>query len=310
MTRQENPDTLSGFEYLSDCISLYKPSSLDATFKRHAEAYEPKMVVLCTWVGTATLRRIEKYTKRYQQLLPQAQILLIQASIFDMTVRSFTQQRRRLQPARDAIAALTSAVMTQDNSAESSNAEDCIVLHMFSHSGSNTAIQLALSMQESNLALPLQAVIFDGTPGTQTFQVSYNAWALSLPTHPIGRFLSSVAIVPIIGTLTLLSNVGVLPSIEDLRKILNHPRLFGSTAPRLYLYSKEDVMIDWMQVELHMQDAREKGYRVTGVKFEVGSHCALVIKGAEQYWAAVKDLWENSNTHLPADSGIRGASKL
>lgn len=292
MLSQTQPGPLAGFENLSDCISIYKPPAPDGTATRKPAANEPKMALLCTWLGNASLRRIEKYTKKYQQLLPHAQILLIQARIPDMTVRTFAQQRRRLEPAREAIRALTSACAAQQSEESRNKAEGYIVLHMFSHGGSNTAIQLALSIEESKLALPLQAVIFDGTPGNQSFGVSYNAMTLSLPQNPVSRFLCNLAIYPALGALTSLSALGVLVSIDDMRRVLNDEKLFGKSTPRLYLYSKEDAMIHWKDVELHMQDAREKGYPVTGVLFEKGPHCSLVIEGAERYWAAVQELWE------------------
>jgi hypothetical protein len=47
-------------------------------------------------------------------------------------------------------------------------------------------------------------------------------------------------------------------------------------------------MIRWEDIELHMQDARDMGYTVQGVLLEDGPHCGLIIRGAGDYWAAVR----------------------
>ena len=93
------------------------------------------------------VQRIEKYTKAYQRILPYAQILLIQVSIPDMTIRSYSQQRLRLKPPIDAISSLTDGF-----GAPNSSVQGDVVLHMFSHSGSNITIQLALSMRRATIS--------------------------------------------------------------------------------------------------------------------------------------------------------------
>jgi hypothetical protein len=71
--------------------------------------------------------------------------------------------------------------------------------------------------------------------------------------------------------------------------------MFGAVK-RLYLYSRRDCMVDWKDVERHAEEAEGKGWDVKKVLFDEGENCALVTakKGAEKYWSAVKELWEDS----------------
>lgn len=120
--------------------------------------------------------------------VPHAQILLIQTTIQDIAAHSFAQVRARLAPARSAIRA---AVQSADGGRH-------ILLHIFSHGGCNTSIQLANSMRESNIEFPLQAIVFDCCPGDASFRRAYNAMALSLPPKGLISWVGPLAVYPVV----------------------------------------------------------------------------------------------------------------
>ncbi|KAL2824313.1 hypothetical protein BDW59DRAFT_147793 [Aspergillus cavernicola] len=112
---------------LTNSITLYPSPSTPPT----------SLIILTTWLSGATPRRIEKYTAGYRHHFPNATILLITTTLPDITLRSVDALRESLKPARGVISDFLthgSEVMSMPKS---------ILLHVFSHGGSNTATQLA-----------------------------------------------------------------------------------------------------------------------------------------------------------------------
>jgi Eukaryotic protein of unknown function (DUF829) len=292
--RAPRENFLAEFQPLGNGISLSKPRPIPVQRSQDDSEQlcideEPTLIILCTWLGGATARRISRYTTKYRQLLPHAQILLIQTTIQDIAARSFAQVRARLAPARSAILA---AVQSADRGGY-------ILLHIFSHGGCNTSIQLANSMRESNIGFPLQAIVFDCCPGDTSFRRAYNAMALSLPPNGLISWVGPLAVYPVVSAIAVLQSSGLMKSINELREELNDEKTFGSSAKRLYLYSKADGMVGWSDVEEHIRDAHSKGLEVRSAAFEKSPHCALIMEDSTRYWTAVKALLGKTNESRP-----------
>lgn len=59
-----------------------------------------------------------------------------------------------------------------------------------------------------------------------------------------------------------------------------------------YLFSKEDRMIEWTDIEQHAEEARRKEWRVKEVLFEGSGHCAHLVMHKERYVETVNGIWE------------------
>jgi DNA repair protein RAD57 len=260
------------------------------------------LIILCTWLGGASPRRIAKYTAGYARLLPTASILLITTTIAEITMKSFVAVKERLKPARGVISHFL------DVDGKGGDPSRPVILHIFSHGGSNIGTQLVRSIREDSFAKherfvsALRLVIFDCCPGDSAFIRQYNAAAVSLPPaelYPTRNLLGKAILYPSIGLLSVLQAAGVMSDVEGLRAELNDPTLFGSSARRLYVYSVEDEMVRWEDVESHMEEGRGRGYLVHGERFERGAHCALVMLDEERYWTSIHRAWEGKE-EMPA----------
>lgn len=120
---------------------------------------------------------------------------------------------------------------------------------------------------------------------------------MALPTAQPGRAIGAAVLYSTAKVAYALQGVGAMRSIDDYRADLNDPEIFGD-ARRLYLYSRIDDMIPWKDVEGHMIEASGRGYAVTGVGFEDGKHCGLVMGDERRYWDAVERAWEGGKTIL------------
>jgi DNA repair protein RAD57 len=273
---------------------------------------DPSLIILCTWLGGASPRRINKYVAQYRSLFPTSSILLITTTLPDITIRPFSVLRARLKPAREAICHIFS--QKAGNTTERKN--DAL-LHVFSHGGCNTAIQLALSMKANSGPnalhhLPLRGVIFDCCPGQTDFRRSYNAAVLSLPQGvKLVQLVGRGVLYTTVGTITSIQNMGLMSSVNDLRLQLNDEGVLGRHVLRLYMCSQADTTVDWRDVLSHMETAREQGYQANGVMFRNSPHCALMLEDEKKYWTSIKQFWTEEDLSYRVDgpaSALQGGS--
>ncbi|KAI9372695.1 hypothetical protein BJX61DRAFT_542423 [Aspergillus egyptiacus] len=277
-------------EPAGDKIWLYEPPRTDSLSVPDGN---PALIVLCTWLGGATPRRIAKYVAGHRQTFPHSAILLLTTTMLDVTVRSFSAIRARLQPAREAIRRILGR-----NAGDTEKNPNGVLLHIFSHGGGNMAIQLILSMQDPKhpsgiQRLPLQGIIYDSCPGDTTLMRNYRASAYSLPPAPQPiDLLNRALLFTTIGAITGLQNLGIMRAISEVQKQFHDTLVVSARVPRLYLFSKADEVMRWEEVQAHIDDARARGYNVACEVFHKGPHCALITEDEKRYWGAVRRFWE------------------
>ena len=113
---------------------------------------------------------------------------------------------------------------------------------------------------------------------------------MSLPKQPVIQLLGSWMIwISLLLYKISHDVIGGDDMVSSMRKSLVDLSLFPTTVPRLYLYSKGDLLVDWRAVREHAEDARRAGYSVViEVVFEKAMHCALMSEDREKYWGAIK----------------------
>ncbi|RYP82009.1 hypothetical protein DL769_001766 [Monosporascus sp. CRB-8-3] len=292
---------------LGNNILLFEPSRQGDSQPAGDGTSYPSLIILCTWMGGATTRRIAKYTAGYRDAYPDSWILLIRTVFLDISVRSFDTIRSGLTPARSAI---TSILQRQDKSDGSGG----ILLHIFSHGGCNMAIQLAESMRAEYGTLlidNLRQIVYDCCPGDGSFQRAYNAALLSLPTQQPVRTIGIPAVFAAVGVITGLQQAGIMHSIPDMRHALHDTDLFGTRARRIYLFSQADSAVQVADVVSHIQKGKELGLHVGAVMFTRAPHCALVTEDAPKYWNVIKHTWAGKSfPKLSLDMALREGAKL
>ncbi|OJI80177.1 hypothetical protein ASPTUDRAFT_193602 [Aspergillus tubingensis CBS 134.48] len=276
---------ITDFRSIGQNIYYYEPELIDTPIPENANIH-PSLIILCTWYGGATPRRVAKYTSGYRQRYPRTSILLINTSFRDYVARSLHSIDGNLTPAKNTI---TKTLQSTPDAR--------ILLHVFSNGGCNTVTQLARAMKSEpvNFKSALKLIIFDCCPGDSSFDRLYAAGAVALPTAQPGRAIGTAVLYSTAKVGYALQSIKAMRSIDDYRADLNDTEIFGE-ARRLYLYSRIDNMIPWKDVEGHMIEASRRGYRVTGVSFEDGKHCGLVMGDERRYWDAVERAWEGGKT--------------
>lgn len=312
--------SLQDFKLIGDGISLYEPglryghdsqqqqqqqpppplSSLhlqaNDSGRGHVAAPPPPptLIVMCTWLGGATDKRIQRYTQGYHHLWPAAKILLIRSSNAEYAFWSASYLRRKLRPAIHAIRRITG------EAAESASATPTgTLLHIFSNGGAYVATQLVTSMNTILQSLgpqpgpmPLRQIVFDSCPGGMTLKRGYQAAARALPASPLrpfGRAALYLAVLGIVGSET----VGIRrPLCETVQEQLNDPAVFAPGAVRVYMSSTADDIVYTEEVLAHRDKAAVRGLRTQTVIFSRAEHCALIREDEAMYWGPIASAWE------------------
>lgn len=309
---------------LGNDIWLYEPRDNENNPKQRTEwirpsvkRHPPALIILCTWLGGATTKRIEKYTEGYHRLWPCSRILLIRTTLSEYLFQSTTSLRKRLRPAHHEIRKLgleRQSQLQDEHTSEPESGE--IILHIFSQGGSNTATQLLESMNAilSTLGqkgpLPLRQIVLDSCPGDPGIHSSFTAGAYSLPETSLLRPLSSTALFILIAGLAGMEATGLKkPLAKKMRSQLNDPAIFSARATRLYLTSEADTIVDSRDVEEHRNQAAAKGLTTDILRFRRAGHCSLVLEDGAAYWNAIASAWEKSAAPSTAQSTGHGEDK-
>ena len=274
-----------------------------------------QLIILCTWLGAAR-KHISKYTALYRSIAPNARILLIESS-FGILASTFFRQQRVIKFAPAAAVVMDTVAECEHQSLphlkespnghlddkktspgirrstpSSSQAQPKIILHVFSNGGMNSATHLLHVLRLCmDKRLALTGVLFDSCPGKGTsYWQTFDAIVLSFPKNIVGRFLGFLAV----HCFLIFIIVYIACGNENPATFWRRVPLEESSPARgaCYLFSKEDRMIEWTDIEEHAEEARSKGWRVKEILFEGSGHCAHLTMNGSRYVEAVNSVWE------------------
>jgi hypothetical protein len=286
----ETPNLLVGFDFISDGVWQRNPAPNPSTVlyptpssSKASSLYSdcPSVVLLFSWTG-AHSKHIEKYTIGYSKLFPESRIIIVTTALPDLITRSSSSKQARL-------AAVIDTVHSHPNL-------QSVLIHCFSDGGSNKAVEFAEAYhRRTGDRLPCQALCLDSTPGHPRYFNYCAAFRKSLPPHPILRFFGLFLgyFVLAIWWTFYYTLIGVKNNvISRTRERLEDTQYWDIGIPRCYLYSENDELIWWKDIEEHGMQASRRGTPVLLVKFQKSMHCAHVRENEGAYWDAVMDTWE------------------
>jgi len=237
------------------------------------------LVLLFSW-NAAAAKHIAKYTATYQSLFPTARIVLVRSYTRDV-FRKRSSYAQLLTPAMDVVKEHTST-----------GAE--VLVHSFSNGGGNQLNEFAKAWRErEGSILPMRAQMMDSSPGPGSWRRTHAAILESLPRTWLWRLFGSVALHLV---LFLVFAFNTLTGRENRMLVMcretNDASIFDVRTPRVYLYSKADLMVKDDEVEEHADQAEAQGWAVKRVRFEKSPHAGHIREDAGRYWKAVLEAWE------------------
>lgn len=308
--QQTPPPLLPGFDRLSKLVYLYRPD--ETTTTTSPPSTSPKLILIAGWMD-AREAHLAKYTTKYQALFPGVPILLVRNFAYHFTpgrrAKAFPAEMAAAVPVIESFFLAGSEVDASTATATAPTPE--LLVHAFSNGGA-TALRHVYAQSHRQPAasrLPRRVTVLDSAPGRFHYARSIHAFSVGVPyaTTPLLRFLVlRLAIHVLCASYWVFQLVfgrrrGALDRTFEAH---NDVVLVGGRdeeVRRTYIYSREDRMIDYRDVEEHAAEARrrrrgageedeEAGVRVE--KFEGTAHVAHVRGDEDRYWKVVKETWE------------------
>jgi hypothetical protein len=241
----------------------------------------PSTILLLSW-GDAAPKHIEKYTALYTSLCPNATIVLVRGGMADFFYRSNATLRRLVTPAVEAV----------KEPAE----EGRLLVHVMSNAGSKQwcTVNEVYGELSGGKTLGTCVTVVDSAPGRSRFWQTWAALSASLPKAFLPRMLLGCVFGMILCTMHLWKVLGVQRDVmEVVRDGMNEAKGMGkeATRRRCYIYSEDDPIIAWEDVEDHAKEAEGKGWEVQRVKIQGGTHVGHLKRDPVKYREAIEKTW-------------------
>ncbi|CAO2651607.1 Nn.00g041770.m01.CDS01 [Neocucurbitaria sp. VM-36] len=178
--------------------------------------------------------------------------------------------------------------------AEHTNTGGEVLVHSFSNGGGNQVNEFAKAWKmHFGTLLPMRAQILDSSPTKGPWMKSHAAISASLPKTLFWKWFGG-ALVHLLLVCTFIVNTAMRRpnKMVAICEELNDDKVFKTSVPRVYLYSRADTMVGFEEADEHADIARTKGWDVTKVQFEKSAHCGHVREDEAKYWAAVMEAWK------------------
>ena len=155
-------------------------------------------------------------------------------------------------------------------------------------------IQETPNLQVEQMTPPATVFVFDSLPGNARLGPGLKAHTAEFHS-PIIKYLAYVPLTIIwsvvMGTAFLM---GQHDPITTMRLGLNKADVLPWTdekTPRVYVYSKEDKIVNFKSVEEHVAQARAAGLTVTTELFKGSGHVSHMRRDPTRYWDINRRIW-------------------
>jgi hypothetical protein len=286
MTSESSNALFPGFVQLSDQIYfLDQPAPAGGS-----SSSAPATCIIYGW-GDGRPKNVAKYVDGYRTLYPQASIILVLATTFKASYQPLDERTQGMMPVIDA---------AFDSANGLPKRKGRLLVHAMSNAGGiNMASTLnAYRVRFGGKPLPHQLMVLDSTPGGVIFREQVWRWSRAMAIGTAKRFPWPFFVTQMIWyaflwlnklweTLLRRRHAGAWS-----RETINKPDFINPPIRRLYLYSKEDDIILWTDIEKHAAEATQLGYKADTTMFEGSDHCGHMRMHPELYWATVAQSWK------------------
>lgn len=151
----------------------------------------------------------------------------------------------------------------------------------------------SLYKKASGKVLPVKAVVLDSSPGQPTLAEGWAAMSIGLPKGLLWYPFAAVTLT-LLGIAAFCKTVfGMETVVERTRTWLNDWSIIDKSSSRLYIYSENDKLVGWKDVERHAEESKNDGVEVSLLKEIETGHVQHAFKDSERYWQRIKGLWES-----------------
>lgn len=285
-------DPFPGFTAITDQIFIREGEKPEAGVTPSSD--HPRTVIIYSW-GDALPKHVAKYADGFRKLYPHAKQIAVLSPILKA-------MRQDLQTRSDNMLPVVEAAYPPGDTSITEQNEGAVLLHVMSNTGGiNYAATLHAYQQKYNRPMPHRLASYDSTPGSVIMTVdNLKRWSLAMALGTAGWFPWPFVVTQSIMGVFLLLNHGFESLIGRESapvfsvKAMNDTSYVPRSAHKLYLYSKEDSLIGWHDIETNMADSKGKGYAYKAVRFEGSGHVGHMRSFPDQYWSAIETAWRET----------------
>jgi hypothetical protein len=284
----EKAPVFPGFTALSDQVFVREADAQDGP----APPDHPSAVVVFGW-GDGLPKHVTKYTDGFHALFPHAKLIAVLSPISKAMFSDLDQRSEAMVHVVDALFP----------AGPSSNPRDgAILMHAMSNTGAiNYAATINTYKLRYDAPLPHKLLSFDSTPGSTDMTIdNLRRWGRAMALGTAGWFPWPFVVTQTLWAAVLVANgcyewcIGRTHAGALARQTTNMDTYETKDSRRLYLYSKEDDLIGYGDIERHIAESKELGWEADFEMFEGSNHVGHMRMHPEQYWGAIQKSWQRA----------------
>ncbi|KAJ3548624.1 hypothetical protein NM208_g918 [Fusarium decemcellulare] len=291
MAKGTKAPVFPGFTPLSDRIFVRKGEET----KGPKPPSHPRVIVIYGW-GDSLPKHILKYAEGFQKLYPHAKQLVVLAPIFQAFLDDISRRSKQMEP-----------IIHEIFPEGSEDAADGSVLFqvMSNTGGVNYAATLNAYRELYGRPMPHVLTVYDSTPGSPVFDwTNLKIWSYAMALGTAAWFPWPFIVTRVLWGMFLCTThsidfiMGRETAPKFSKRVFYDKEYETKQASRIFLYSKEDILIPWYQLEQNIADTRAAGYQCDGIMFEGSGHVGHMRMHPEQYWKAIENAWNSAVDRL------------
>ncbi|KAJ5657022.1 hypothetical protein N7507_008972 [Penicillium longicatenatum] len=281
------PAPFPGFTPISDRVYLRNAPENAAP----APADEPTTIILFGW-GDGMPKHVAKYSDGFHELYPSARIVVILSRTFQASNQPLDARVEAMLPVIDTVFPKPTGDGLE---------EERVLLHAMSNTGGIFLAAAFVAYQQRHGAdkkLPHQLLVCDSTPGGLNFASQVGRWSRALAVSSAKYFPWPFFITQGLWYGFLWGNWawerlrGLEPSGVWATRVCMDQDICAIDPTRLYLYSKEDEIIFWKDLEESVANVKAAGFPIELEMFEGSPHVGHMRMHPEQYWNRIASCWK------------------
>ncbi|KAK7923490.1 PaxU [Apiospora marii] len=300
-----------GFTRISDQIYIHHNNDNTTTDRVDHDDSHPDKIIIYGW-GDGRPKNVSKYIEGYRALFPGATIIVVLATTFKAAYQPLLERTQGMMPVIDA-------AFSEKHPQQ--NQPPRVLLHAMSNAGGiNLASTLNAHLARHGVPLPHRVMVLDSVPGGVVFHQQVGRWSRAMAIgmrRSLPRWVPQVVLQAVFYVFLWLNKFWEFVLRRHhagawSREAVNRHEMVAVPPPaatkksstiageyhhsrRLYLYSKEDDIIGWEDIEEHAKDASKLGYHADTELFDGSGHVDHMRHHPQKYWASIERTWRKAH---------------
>ncbi|GCB27327.1 hypothetical protein AAWM_10212 [Aspergillus awamori] len=253
---------------------------------------EPTTIIIFGW-GDGMPKHVSKYADGFHDLYPSARILVVLSSTLQALSQPVEERIQDMMPVIDTVFPTATG---------GGKGEERVLLHTMSNTGGIFLAAAFTAYQKRHGAdnrFPHKLLICDSTPGGLSLSRQAGRWSRAMAVgtskfFPWPFIVTQALWFVLLWVHYILERLrGLEPSGVWADRVMNDESVTTRESSRLYLYSKEDEIIGFEDLEENVAQVKTLGYQAVDLElFEGSPHVGHMKLHPQQYWGKISECWK------------------